>query len=262
MNIDTYLERIGLSGPLEPTLQSLRTIHVAHLATFPFHNLEIQRGGAIKVDVDSIEKKFLGRDGGGYCFEQNTLLAEVLRALGFAVTPMLARVGSPERAALNHLVLRVEADGRPWLADVGFGGEGILEPIPLEDGARAEQSGIVFLLTGDESRRQLCMEVEGERENLYSFAELPCTSGDVQMANHYTSTFPTSMFRSTLTIQQITPEERIILRPALVRRYRDGKRHDTPHEPGAVRELARSLFGVELGEELLLFEKLQAGAER
>lgn len=35
---------------------------------------------------------------------------------------------------LTHMALEVEADGTPWLADVGFGSHGLIEPIPLAEG--------------------------------------------------------------------------------------------------------------------------------
>ncbi len=38
-------------------------------------------------------------------------------------------------AASAHMVLRVMADGEPWLADVGFGGLNLVDPMPLSDGA-------------------------------------------------------------------------------------------------------------------------------
>ena len=79
------------------------------------------------------------------------------------------------------------------------------------------------------------------------------------MANFYTSTNPASIFRNTLTIQRVTPEERVILRPKVVTRYRDGKRTDTEIEPAQVRALARELFGIELGDAPLLFEEDRHG---
>jgi N-hydroxyarylamine O-acetyltransferase len=91
-------------------------------------------------------------------------------------------------------------------------------------------------------------------EDQYEFSEAPFTAGDVEIANYYTSTHPASIFRHTLTIQRATPEERLILRPKVITRYRDGVRTDTPIEASEVRKYARELFGIELGEEKLLFE--------
>src|ERR1044072_9402418 len=102
MDVARSLARLRLAQPLPPTLDTLRRVHIAHLAAFPFHNLGIQRRGAIELDVDAITRKCLASDGGGYCFEQNTLLRAALRELCFNVTTHLGRVGTH---ALNHLML-------------------------------------------------------------------------------------------------------------------------------------------------------------
>lgn len=255
MNLDAYLSRLGLAPPLAPTLETLRRLHIAHLAAFPFHNLTIQRRGTVTVDVDSIAARFLTAGGGGYCFEQNTLFGTALRELGFRVTTLLGRVGPPESRLLNHMLLRVDVDGEPWLADVGFGGEGPLEPLPLRDGARVTQDGVAFSLRRDEHHWILTLHCGETSEDLYEFSGAPHTPGDIDMANYFTSTHPRSIFRRTLTIQRTTPEERIILRPKVVTRYHDGVRTDIPIEPHQVRGFARELFGIELGEERLLFEE-------
>ncbi len=254
MDLDRYLERLGLTPPLPPAIGTLCRIHVAHLAAFTFNNLEIQRGGIIRTDPDSVAAKFLGPYGGGYCFEQNTLLGEALRRLGFEVTTHLGRVGADR--ALNHMLLRVVIDGQPWLADVGFGGEGLLEPIPLVDGARSDQNGAGYSLRRENAHWILTMHYGDVTEELYRFSDLAFTAEDVAMANYYIATHPSSIFARTLTIQRVTPEERLILRPTVITRYRQGVRTDTPIEPSDLRRHARELFGIDLGDEPLLFETL------
>jgi N-hydroxyarylamine O-acetyltransferase len=258
VNLNAYLARLGLSLPLPPTAGTLRALHVAHLAAFPFDNLGIQRHDAIRVDIDSIEKKFFAGTSGGYCFEQNTLLGAALRDLGFAVSILLARVGPPEKGALNHMLLRVEIDGEGWLADVGFGADGPLEPLPLIDGARVTQDGIDYSLRRDAHFWTVTMHTEEGSEDLYAFPDAPHTTGDVEIANYYTSTHPGSIFRRTLTIQRLRRGDRTILRPRMITRYVNGVRTDTPIEPTQVRHFARELFGIELGEEPLLFEEIAA----
>lgn len=243
-----------MTRPLTANAETLRRLHVAHLRAFVFDNLALQRRGAVHVDVDSVARKFLG-GGGGYCFEHNTLFAAMLRELGFHVTTLLGRVGPPDKRSLNHMLLRVDIDGEAWLADVGFGGEGPLEPVPLRDGVRVTQGGIAYSLRRDAHHWVLSMHTRDSSEEMYEFTDAPHTAGDVEVANYYTSTNPASIFRRTLTIQRTTPEERLILRPKIITRYRDGVRTDTPIEPSQVRRYARELFGVELGEEKLLFEE-------
>lgn len=254
MRIDDYLARLGMARPLPPTLDTLRRLHVAHLGTFPFDNIEIQKHGVIRTDIESIEKKFLGGTTGGYCFEQNTLLGAALHELGFAVSTILGRGGAVDRRALNHLILRVDVDGQPWLADVGFGGQGPLEPLLIAEGPPIVQDGIAYSFRRDGHHWTLSMHCGDSNEELYEFGDAPHTAADVEVANYYTSTHPTSVFRRTLTIQRVTPEERVILRPTIVTRYRNGVRTDTPIDPSQVRFYARELFGVDLGDAPLLFE--------
>jgi N-hydroxyarylamine O-acetyltransferase len=253
MQLDRYLARLGVAQPLPPTVETLRRIHVAHLAAFPFHNLEIQRRGVVRVDVDSITNKFLGSYGGGYCFEQNTLLASALRELGFNVTTLLGRVGPN---SLNHMLLRVDVDGGAWLADAGFGGEGPLEPLPLKDGIRITQDGIAFSLRRESHLWTLTMHYGEVSEVLYQFSEVPFTASDIEMANYYISTHPDSIFRKTLTIQRVTADERVIIRPTVITRYRNGVRTDTPIDRSQIRHFARELFGADLGDAQLLFEEV------
>ncbi|HEV7767479.1 MAG TPA: arylamine N-acetyltransferase [Thermoanaerobaculia bacterium] len=256
MNLDAYLARLGIAQPLPPTAETLRRLHIAHLAAFPFHNLGIQRRHGIAVDLDSIERKFLGSttDGGGYCFEQNTLFAAALRELGFTVTELLARVGTPAKRALNHMLLRVDLDGQPWLADVGFGAEGPLEPMLMQDGLRVTQDAIDYSLRRDGNRWIATMHYADVEQELYEFEETPYMDGDIEIANHYFSTHPASIFRHTLTIQRITADERVILRPKILTRYINGVRTDTNIEPSQLRHYARELFGIDLGDDRLLFE--------
>ena len=255
MQLQKYLDRIGLTLPLPANAETLRRVHVAHLAAFTFDNMEIQRHGAIRVDPASVEQKFLERSGGGYCFEHNTLLAEVLTELGFNVTKALGRVGPPDRRSLNHMLLIVDLDGEKWLADVGFGAEGPLEPIRLKDGERKTESGITYALQRGPHYWTLTMEYGSTTEELYEFSDAPHTAGDIEIASYYASTYPESIFRHTFTIQRSTADERVILRPTVVTRYREGVRTDTPIEPHQIRALAKDLFGIEVGEEPLLFEK-------
>jgi N-hydroxyarylamine O-acetyltransferase len=258
MDLGAYFERLGIARSLPPTAETLRRVHVAHLAAFPFHNLNIQRGRPVGLGLEAISARFLEPGGGGYCFEQNTLLGAALAELGFPVTIMLGHVGPSPPDDLNHMLLRVDAEGEPWLADAGFGGDGPLEPLPLRYGAVAKQNGLTFSLHRDQARFVLRLECNGTTSVLYEFSGRPHTAADVEAAHLYASTHPSSVFRKSLTIQRATDAERVILRPRVVTRYRDGMRIDTPIEPEDVRRQARELFAIELGEEALLYESVEA----
>lgn len=136
MKLEPYLERVGYGGSLEPTLETLRELHRAHLLAVPYENLDIHLGRPLTLSLPTIYRKIVVRKRGGWCFEMNGLFAWALRKLGFRVTLLgasVVRVNAPPKLQPDHLVLRVDLE-RPYLADVGFG-DGLLEPVPLEPGA-------------------------------------------------------------------------------------------------------------------------------
>ena len=258
MRLDDYLKKIGVPAQ-QPDLETLRQLHLAHRRTFIFENLDIQTGRGVRLDLETLERKFLDEGRGGYCFEQNTLFDAVLREVGYETTTLLARVrrGPRDRWVRTHMLLRVVIDGEPWIADVGFGGIGLLEPIPLGEGSSSDQGGLVYALRRDGHLWVLTMRDGSGESDLYEFSEDPQTPADVEMSNHYTSTYPDSIFRKTLTIQRATPEERTILRSDVFARCREGVMREEPLAAERLRAVAREEFGIVLPEEELLFEKLR-----
>ena len=258
MRLHEYLARIGISDALNAGVDTLRRLHVAHREAFLFENLSIQTGGGISLLLEDIERKFLDERCGGYCFEHNTLFAGVLREVGFTADTLLGRVrrGPPERWCRTHMVLRVHIDDEPWLADVGFGGLGLLEPIPLRDGATSHQVGLTYSLRRERHVWALACRGSASEMDLYEFGEDPQTPGDVEVANHYTSTHPNSLFRRTLTIQRTTRQERTILRNDVLTRYRNERVEEQAIDADERRAVARDLFGIDLPNGPFVFERL------
>jgi N-hydroxyarylamine O-acetyltransferase len=85
LDIDAYLERIDYRGPLEPTAETLRRLHFAHLLAVPFENLSIHAGEAIVLDDAALFDKIVARRRGGFCSELNGLFAALLGAVGCEV---------------------------------------------------------------------------------------------------------------------------------------------------------------------------------
>jgi len=85
IDVERYLERIGHRGPIAPTLETLRQVHLAHLMTVPFENLSVRRGEAIVLEESRLFEKIVLRRRGGFCYELNGLFAALLRTLGFRV---------------------------------------------------------------------------------------------------------------------------------------------------------------------------------
>jgi N-hydroxyarylamine O-acetyltransferase len=247
-DLDAYLRRIGYAGERAATLGVLDEVHLAHATQVPFENLDIHLGRPIRLDLASLQEKIVRGRRGGYCFEQNALLAAALEHLGFAVTRLLARVrlGANRVTARTHQVLQVEADGRSWLADVGFGTGGLLRPVPLYAGEVFRQGAWEFRLV-EEPTGWVLQSLRGTTwHDVYAFTLEPQFPIDFEMANHFTATYPGSKFVQTLTVQRSTPTVRYTLRGRAFTVERDGQ--ETTRTIADDEELLRLLadpFGLE-----------------
>ncbi|MCA3192053.1 MULTISPECIES: arylamine N-acetyltransferase [unclassified Cupriavidus] len=125
---DAWLARIGLGAGTAPppTLDTLNALIASHLRHIPFENLTPLVGWRVNIDLPAVFDKLVHQGRGGYCFELNTLFCAGLKALGFTVTPLAARVrwNVPDERprGLSHMLLRVEVAHESHVADVGFGG--------------------------------------------------------------------------------------------------------------------------------------------
>ena len=198
-DVDGYLARIGL-----PALSTLAEVHRAHATSVVFENFDPATGTPTTLDQDHLEEKLIARGRGGYCFEQNLLLASALKTLGATeIAPMLARVrmgpeGTPR--PLNHLLLRVTEGGATWLCDVGFGGGGLLDPVPFEVGVESEQSGWRYRLAEDGAELVLQVFQDDKWTDMYGFVPEPVPFVDIEVNNWFTATHPDSPFVTGLMI--------------------------------------------------------------
>jgi len=141
VNLSAYLSRIGFTGSNHPNAETLRALHLAHMQSVPFENLDISLGVPIVCEEERFLHKIINLHRGGFCYELNGAFAALLRALGFSVTLLSARVSREDGSAspeFDHLTLRVDLD-ETWLADVGFG-DSFLEPLRLKLEVEQEQS--------------------------------------------------------------------------------------------------------------------------
>ncbi len=192
-----YLARIGYQGSLVPSMETLRGLHLSHVLTVPFENLDIQLGRPIALEPAALFEKIVTSRRGGYCFELNGLFALLLEDLGFAITRLAARVlyGAEGIRPRSHQVLLVHLDGKRWIVDVGFGGQGLREPLPCVAGLEHRQGPDQFRLTTDErGEHVLQCRLDEAWTNLYSFTLEPWLPVDYQFANYYHSHAPESLF--------------------------------------------------------------------
>jgi len=225
--LSQYLARIGLNAAPEPNEQGLLQVHLAQAFSIPFENFDIHLDRAISLKSEDLAAKLILRRRGGYCFELNGLLCLALKSLGFAVRPLLARVlyGRTDPSARTHEVLIATVSGREWLADAGFGGPGLREPIPIVPGQIKEQCGEFYRLNLDSQYGMVLQKRAGDAFiDLYAFDEDEVTLDvDIEMANHFTSTWPDSIFRLQRMCALPTSRGRITLTGMELAVHSDGE---------------------------------------
>ena len=229
VDLDAYFARIGYDGPRTPELSTLHALHALHPAAIPFEAIDVLLDRGVDLTPEAVDAKLIHGRRGGYCFEQNSLFARVLTALGFQVEGLAARVRwnlAPDAPAQprTHMVNRVEIDGVSWLADVGFGSCVLSAPLRLdtEDPQATDHDlyRLVPIVGG------VTQELEREQGWVpaYDISMVPCVPRDYEMANWFTSTHPTSHFRANLLAALTKPEGRYgLLHNRLTVRPRDGE---------------------------------------
>ena len=207
--LGTYLARVRLAERPAATLEGLRDLVRAQHRAIAFENLDPLVGAPVLLDPESLWRKMVVERRGGYCYELNYLLGLAMDRLGLTYRPMLARVmmGAPVGGPKSHLLYSVRIDGLEYLADVGFGGPGLLEPMRLEADSVVEQDEAKFRLVEPEPHEYILQRATPDGGfNVLTFNREKVLPVDVQVANYFTSTMPQSPFRNRLMCALQTSE--------------------------------------------------------
>ena len=251
MNLDAYLDRIGYAGPRAPTLETLRAITRLHATTIPFENLSVLVEGPPDLELPALEAKLVDAGRGGYCYEQNGLLAAALVALGFGVQGLSARVrhGVPPDVVTprSHRLMRVETPEGTAFADVGFGGLTLTAPVMLR--WQEEQDTLherVRLVPAEDDF--LLQALVGEAwTDVYRFDLAVHLPPDYVQQNWHTATRPNGLFGNNLIAAMPMPEGRYALfnRTLTWRSLAGEKVRTEVRSKAELREVLGELFSIE-----------------
>jgi len=226
--LEKYFARVNYGGPREPSLAVLRELQHRHTHTIVFENLDVLLGRGIRLDTGALAEKLVEGRRGGYCYEQNGLFQRVLTALGFAVTPLAARVRwqvpDTVETGRTHMLLKVDLADGPYIVDVGFGGVNPTAPFALIEGVEQPTSLDTYRIVpwvGGYALEALLGERWG---TLYRFTLEPNPPPDQEISNWFVSTAPTSRFVLNLTLALPAGDRRYTLfNDRFTIRHRDGR---------------------------------------
>ena len=190
IDLDAYFRRIGFAGPAGPDRATLEALHRLHPQAIAFENLDPLLGVPVRLDPAALESKLVRSGRGGYCYEQNLLFMHVLRALGFSVRGLGARVlwGAAADAvtARAHMLLCVDLDGSRHIADVGFGGTTLTAPLRL-DAEGAQRTAARAVPAGARRRSNSCCRPQSARPGARSIGST-CRSSSCPTTRSSTGT--------------------------------------------------------------------------
>ncbi|KAM7215216.1 hypothetical protein V8F06_009439 [Rhypophila decipiens] len=191
-------------------LSFLTELQMYHMAAVPFESLSLHysKHRIISIDPEDLFQKIVRNGRGGYCMEVNTFFGTVLRSLGFFLIGVGGRVKSPVLGykGWDHMVNLVTISNKRYLVDVGFGADGPLQPVLVEDNhtipligpAQARLQYKSLEEHTDPSQRVWVYSTQEMKDSpwtdRYSFVEIEFFPADFEVINLRMSTTPQSFF--------------------------------------------------------------------
>ncbi|MTI30467.1 arylamine N-acetyltransferase family protein [Xanthovirga aplysinae] len=214
---EKYLKRLNIdySGK-EHTIQFVNELVKKHIATFTFNSIEVLLGKElISLETSDVFHKIVTQGRGGYCFEHNKLLYQVLEELQFKVRPFLGRVLNNRDidAPRTHRLTLLKLKGDRYLVDVGFGPWGPREAIKFSEIPTVCKGGQTYRINQKEKDQYLLQIFkDGEFATLYSFDLVEFTPSDFLLSHFYSHRHPQAGFVNNLVVSKVLEEEILSLR--------------------------------------------------
>lgn len=257
LDLSGYFERIDYHGAVDPSLDVLQDLVTAHTRIISFENLDPLLGRPIDdLSPEALADKLVRRRRGGYCYEHNGLFGYVLAELGFGVRRFGARVVwtlAPDAPvpSKTHTLLAVTVpdDRRPYLVDVGFGGQTPTSPIPLETGRVQQTTLEPYRLQEHGDTLVLQAKIRGDWQSLYQFATRTAPPVDLKVGSWYASTHPSSHFVTGLVASTVTADARYNLSGRNLAVHRSGGTEKIRiDDASAVVDILIDRFGINVAD--------------
>jgi len=253
MNIDgfnfrDYCARIGFTGTVEASFQTLAALVRSQLFAVPFENLDVQAGKVVSIEPQDIINKIVYHPRGGYCYEVNSLFAMALNAVGIDYYFVGARpMFYPARRPKTHMVIIARIAGDEYLCDLGFGSYGLRAPLALKNVNQVIQQDDDYfqLLCPDGKNYILQALVEGEWVNQFGFDLYPHELLDFIPANYFNSRNPDTVFVQKLLVVKHNPRGRKILVENRLKTIENGVVSIKDFHPEEIPALLQQEFGIQ-----------------
>ena len=207
-DVDTYLARIGISERPAVNLENLDLLIRQQQYMVPFEDLDsFVRKQRVSIEIPALYEKIVTNRRGGYCFELNTLFAQLLEDLGFDVYMIFCRIvrGRTDIRPCLHCAMIVTLPDGAYFCDVGYGGPMPGGAVKVEDGFERTILGEHFGIAKDDEYWWTLWRTtsSGEAEDVLQFNLFPQTRSEFIPANAFCSG-PEAIFTKMLMINRRT----------------------------------------------------------
>ena len=211
--VGEYLRALGLYGR-NLDIGFLSDVVRRHVATFAFSSVGCRLGGELPLDFVSLFDRIVVKRRGGYCFEQNGLLFEILEELGFSPKLYLARViyNQDIHPGLTHRISIIQYEGRHYVIDVGFGFLGPMIPVLLSEHETSDGDKIFRIAEPRPGEYHMQVLKNGAFFSLYRFELVRYGPSDCELGHFYSHRHPNAPFVNHLVVSLILSGETRSLR--------------------------------------------------
>lgn len=224
INVLTYLARVTEKQP-ELSISFLKELQSGHVGSFPFSSLGVLLHESLSLESQALFARVVTNKRGGYCFEHNKILFQVLSSLGFECEIVLARVLLNRDIDIprTHRITKVVFSGSNFIVDVGFGPQCPREPLLLDSEESQNQGDAVYrIIQPDPGHYFLQIEEIDGWFTLYSFDNGHYTEADCLSGHHYSSTHPDAVFVNNLVVSRKLYDDVRLLRNGEFHRIQGG----------------------------------------
>lgn len=199
--IDTYLGDLGLTASLN--IDFLKDLQSRHVAQYSFNSLAVVLGQDISLELEDIFNKIVKKNRGGYCFEHNKLVNNLLSELGFDARLLMAKVvyNRDVDVPRTHRVTLVNLEGDDYIVDAGFGHFGARYPVKLELGLEQDQGDARYRIIQN-AKKEYCYQMIKNNEffTLYTFNLNYYTEAECLPAHFYSHKSPSAAFVNNMVV--------------------------------------------------------------
>ncbi len=207
-----FLQRIGIAEELPVCTETLEKLIKGSLTHIPFENLDaIEKGIAPSLEPEDLYQKIVEEERGGWCFELNKLLLEVMKEMGFTCYPIAVRIVwmRPALTAATHRASIVELDNKLYYVDIGYGGPGPKGLVVLEEGVQ-EIGGVKFKVVHlEDAIWQIEREYEDGFSRMLYFELKEAVEIDFNLPNFYCAKNENVIFSSRIVCNLMTEDGNI-----------------------------------------------------